>query len=171
MTGRISDRPTVDEYRRCVAMVVFNKKGLVLVAERIDINEPSWQLPQGGIDKQETALMAANRELAEELGTSAVTYLAEAKDWISYDIPSELKHEWFKGKFRGQCVKLIAFCYTGHDNDIRLNSKSPEFRDWKWVELEALPDLIVLFKKVVYRMAVREFTRVRNKLRQEDLNS
>ena len=153
-------------YRPCVAMAVFNDNGKVLVADRIDVDEAAWQLPQGGIDEGEDALSAARRELLEEIGTDAVNYWAEVKDWVSYDLPGTLsKHRWI-GRYRGQRVKLMAFRFSGQDTDINVDTAVPEFTAWKWVELELLPDLIVSFKKPLYEAAVQEFTPLRDQLRQ-----
>ena len=155
-----------EEYRPCVAMAVFNDAGLVLVAERNDVKEPAWQLPQGGIDDGEDTRTAARRELLEEIGTSSVAFRAEATRWICYDLPGNIARKRWVGRYRGQRVKLMAFQYTGHDTDIDLNTAEPEFRAWKWVELESLPDLIVPFKKALYDAAVQEFTPLRDRLRQ-----
>lgn len=147
-------------------MALFNDAGLVLVAERNDFEEPAWQLPQGGIDDDEDAHAAACRELLEEIGTPAVSYRAEATRWITYDLPGGTAEIRWAGRYRGQRVKLMAFRFTGRDTDIDLETAKPEFRAWKWVELEALPDLIVPFKKALYEAAVREFTPLRDQIRQ-----
>lgn len=154
-----------DAYRPCVAMAVFNDAGLVLVAERNDVEEAAWQLPQGGIDRGEDVLTAACRELREEIGTSAVTYRTEAARWITYDLPGGMAETPWAGRYRGQRVKLVAFRFAGSDADIVLETAHPEFRAWKWVKLEALPDLIVPFKRALYEAAVREFTPLRDEIR------
>ena len=146
-------------------MALFNDAGLVLVAERNDVEDSAWQLPQGGIDDGEDALSAARRELLEEIGTSAVTFRAEAARWITYDLPGSIAKIRWPGRYRGQRVKLMAFLFTGQDGDINLDTANPEFRAWRWVELEALPDLIVPFKKALYDAAVQEFTPLRDEIR------
>ena len=146
-------------------MALLNDSGQVLVAERNDVDEPAWQLPQGGIDEGETPVLAAHRELLEEIGTDAVILQAEASRWISYDFPQAIANGSWRGRFRGQRVKLMAFLLTGHDMDIDLDTDEPEFRAWKWVELQALPDLIVPFKRQLYEAAVTEFTPLRDRLR------
>ena len=154
-----------DQYRPCVAIALFDEKGRVLVAERIDMTEPAWQLPQGGIDDGETAPQAALRELKEEIGTAAATLMGAVGDWINYDFPGNASEEIWRGDYRGQRVKMLAFKFTGRDSDIILETDSPEFRSWRWVELEELPRLIIPFKRPLYDAAVSEFTALRDTLR------
>lgn len=158
--------PAAPGYRPCVAMVVFNGDGRVLVAERIDLEEQAWQLPQGGLDEGEDARTAARRELAEEIGTAKVAFAAEAPGWIAYDFPAGRECNPWRGRYRGQTVKLVAFRFTGRDDDIDLAAGTPEFRAWRWLELEDLPALIVAFKKPLYEAAVREFRPLRDRLRE-----
>jgi len=148
-------------------MVLFNNAGLALVAERNDVEEPCWQLPQGGIDDGEDARSAAHRELLEEIGTPAVTFRAAVARWITYDLPGGIAKVPWSGRYCGQRVKLLAFQFTGQDADIDVDTTKPEFRAWKWVELETLPYLIVPFKKSLYEVAVQEFTPLRDQIRQQ----
>lgn len=157
--------PAAPGYRTCVAMVVFNGDGRVLVAERNDLAEQAWQLPQGGLDEGEDVEAAARRELAEEIGTDKVAFAAEAPDWIAYDVPADREGNPWRGRYRGQAVKLVAFRFTGRDEDIDLATETPEFRAWRWVDLEDLPALIVAFKKPLYEAAVRAFAPLRDRLR------
>jgi len=154
-----------EEYRPCVAMLLFNRDGRVLVAERIDLPEAAWQLPQGGVDEGESARTAARRELNEEIGTDDVAFLSETPGWIAYDLPCHIAGVPWRGRYRGQRVRLVAFRFTGTDADIDLDTDKPEFRTWKWIELEELPGLIVAFKRPLYEAAVREFGALRDSLR------
>jgi putative (di)nucleoside polyphosphate hydrolase len=146
-------------------MLLFNPAGNVLVAERNDMVESAWQLPQGGIDKDETAEQAALRELEEEIGTASARIIAIAPQTVSYDWPAN-KVDGRSKKWRGQCITLVALHFKGHDSDINLETDHPEFRNWKWVSLEMLPRLITPFKRPVYEYAVSQFAPVRDKLRQ-----
>jgi putative (di)nucleoside polyphosphate hydrolase len=148
-------------------MLLFDGDGRVLVAQRIDIAGAAWQLPQGGMDEGEPVRSAARRELREEIGTDAVAFLAESPDWIAYDLPADLDANPWRGRYRGQRVKLVAFRFTGADDDIDLETESPEFRAWRWVELEELPALIVPFKRPLYESAVRQFEALRDSLRRD----
>ncbi|MEM7299558.1 MAG: RNA pyrophosphohydrolase [Pseudomonadota bacterium] len=155
-------------YRRCVGVMVLNSEGKVWVGERISppnseySNEPKlWQMPQGGIDKGEDPLPAAWRELYEETGIESVDLIAEAPDWISYDLPDHLIGIGLKGKFRGQKQRWFAFRFTGSESEIRISpppdGHPAEFQDWQWVDMDQLPDLIVSFKRQTYQDVVAVF--------------
>ncbi len=122
----------------------------VFVGQRID-TPGAWQMPQGGIDGGETPLAAAFRELKEEIGTDRAAIIAEAPDWLRYELPPELqgKRIW-GGHYRGQEQKWFAMRFLGHDGDIDLATHHPEFDAWKWVPAAALPGLAVPFKRALY---------------------
>ncbi|MDH3239581.1 MAG: RNA pyrophosphohydrolase [Alphaproteobacteria bacterium] len=144
-------------YRPGVGIMLFNEHGLVLVARRIDMVSEAWQMPQGGIDDGEAPLDAAFRELEEEIGTAKAELLAETEDWLNYDLPKDLVPVLWKGRFRGQTQKWFALRFTGTDADIDIETEKPEFLEWKWAEVEVLPDLIVPFKRDLYAELARRF--------------
>ena len=145
-------------YRRCVGITLFNKKGQVFVAQRLDQKENAWQMPQGGMEKTETPSEAAIRELEEEIGTADVKILAESKDWHRYDLPSYLADKIWDGRFRGQTQKWLAMEFLGEDSAIKPSDvDKPEFSEWRWVELEVIPSLAVSFKKEIYQSITDEF--------------
>lgn len=155
-------------YRPCVGIMVLNQEGLVWVGRRIA--EPDgemsgasrlWQMPQGGIDPGEDALAAARRELYEETGIRSVSLLAEAPDWINYDLPPHLVGIALKGKYRGQTQRWFAFRFEGDEDEIAIDpppgGHAAEFDQWAWKKMEELPDLIVPFKRDVYLAVVEAF--------------
>ncbi len=153
-------------YRPCVGVMLANAEGQIFVGKRIDMRENSaaegefWQMPQGGIDPGEDLRTAALRELEEETGVieAHVTILAQTAEELLYDLPPELLGKMWRGKYRGQRQHWILMRFAGADSDIRLDAhKHPEFSEWKWVAPDLLPDLIVLFKKRVYRAVLEEF--------------
>ena len=153
-------------YRRCVGITLFNKKGQVFVAQRLDQNENAWQMPQGGMENRETPSEAAIRELEEEIGTSNVRFLAESKDWHRYDLPSSLADNIWGGRFRGQTQKWFAMEFLGKDSAIKPSDvDKPEFSEWRWVELELLPSLAIPFKKAIYQSIAEEFSPLAKTLR------
>jgi putative (di)nucleoside polyphosphate hydrolase len=148
--------PAALPYRQGVGIALFNAEGKVFAAERID-TPGAWQMPQGGIDRDENPWPAALRELKEEIGTAKAERLGET-DWLRYDLPPDLVDHVWKGKYRGQEQKWFAARFTGKDGDIDLEADShPEFRAWRWASLDELPELIVPFKRPLYLAVVEAF--------------
>lgn len=149
-------------YRPGVGIVLFNAQGLVFTAQRIDTDPAAWQFPQGGIDKGEDPAETALRELKEEIGTNKAQIIAQSRDWISYDLPRDLADQCWKGRFRGQAQKWFAMKFLGTDRDINIQTKHPEFSQWRWMELAQVPALIVPFKRALYDQVVAEFIGLRD---------
>jgi putative (di)nucleoside polyphosphate hydrolase len=144
-------------YRPCVGIMLFNQDGKVFVGKRIDQTVEGWQMPQGGIDKGETPREAVLRELKEEVGTAKAEIIGEMDEWVTYDLPKHLVGLAFHGKYRGQRQKWFALRFTGKDSDIDLMAHEPEFSDFQWVTLDALPALIVPFKRDTYKAVIAAF--------------
>jgi putative (di)nucleoside polyphosphate hydrolase len=148
-------------YRPCAGFMLVNADGLVFVGQRIDPSAHGfWQMPQGGIDKGEDIRDAALRELQEEVGVGPdlVEVIAQGSRPFLYDLPPELQGRVWKGKYRGQEQYWFLGRFLGTDADIDLEAHDPpEFNAWRWVAPEALPDLIVPFKRAVYEELVAEF--------------
>ena len=145
-------------YRPCVGVVLLNAEGRVFVGERID-TPGAWQMPQGGIDGNETPHEAALRELWEETGVTSdkVETLAQTADWLTYDLPPELLGKVWKGKYRGQKQQWVLLRFFGTDGDIRIDTDHPEFARWKWVDGSDLVEGIVPFKRHIYEAITTEF--------------
>ena len=137
--------------RSGVGIVVLNKENKVFVAKRIDNPKNFWQMPQGGVDEGEDFLKAAYRELEEETSMKNVKLIKELDGTITYELPDRLLGLIWKGKYRGQKQKWFLMRFVGMDNEININTKHPEFLEWKWVELDKITDLVVDFKLHVYK--------------------
>lgn len=143
-------------YRPCVGILLLNQNGWVFVGRRCD-TLVAWQMPQGGIDVGEAPVVAALRELEEEIGTAAVEILAESEVWRAYDLPPALASRMWGGRYRGQTQRWVATRFLASDTDIRLDTEHPEFDAWQWVPPERLESLIVPFKRAIYLSVVAEF--------------
>lgn len=145
-------------YRRGVGMMLLNGHGRVLIGKRIDTAAgDAWQMPQGGIDADEEPAQAVWRELKEEVGTDKATLIAEARDWLRYDFPAELASTLWGGRFRGQMHRWFLLRFTGTAADLALDTHEREFSETRWVEPEALPNMVVWFKRDNYRKVLAEF--------------
>ena len=133
-----------------VGIILLNNQNNILVGKRIDNPKNFWQMPQGGVNKNENFLNAAKRELVEETGVKSIELIKELDGWLEYELPENLVGKIWKGKYRGQKQKWFVVRFLGNDSEIDINTKHPEFIDWKWANIDKLPDLIVLFKKHVY---------------------
>ena len=138
-------------YRSGVGIVVLNKNNKVFVARRIDNPKNFWQMPQGGVDKNEDYLSAAYRELEEETSIKSVELISELDGLITYDLPDHLLGIIWKGRYKGQTQKWYLMRFTGNDEEINIKTKHPEFLEWKWVELDQITDLVVKFKLELYK--------------------
>ena len=146
-------------YRPCVGIMLANPRGHVFVGQRMDRDQDAWQMPQGGVDPGETCTDAAYRELWEETGVTdkLVSLEAETANLIRYDLPHDIVPKIWKGKYRGQRQSWFLMRFTAEDDNIDIQTEHPEFVDWKWVDPTDLPDLIVPFKRDLYRAVLKEF--------------
>ena len=137
--------------------MLINKYGKVFVGQRINESLPSFQMPQGGIDKNETPLEAAFRELEEETGVKNAELIAETKKWLKYEIPESFSSSKWVKRFKGQRQKWFLMRFTGEDHEINIKKFQPEFSNWKWFEPSSLPEIIVDFKKNLYTEILSQF--------------
>ena len=142
-----------------VGAIVLNQHDKVLVGKRKDNPIDKWQMPQGGVDKDEDLYSAMRRELYEETSIKSFKFIREIEKWLTYELPENLKGKIWKGKFRGQKQKWYILRFTGDDKEINVKTKNPEFIDWKWIKIEELPQSIVDFKKKVYEDLVEEINK------------
>ena len=161
--------PTTLPYRRCVGAAVFNRAGLVWVGRRSDANAEGegaghwWQMPQGGLDGDEAPEDAVYRELYEETSMKSLTLIKPAPGWFNYDLPPAMVASSWKGRYRGQTQKWFALRFDGDESEIDVTAPGggkykAEFSGWRWEKLARLPELVVAFKRDVYREVVSAFS-------------
>ncbi|MDR0942558.1 MAG: RNA pyrophosphohydrolase [Holosporales bacterium] len=153
-----------DEFRRGVGMVLVNKDKKVFVGKRNIVNtrmvswflNKPWQMPQGGIEKGETPLQSALRELQEEVGTDDVEVISETDDWLKYTVPPSLRRRGTN--MTGQRQKWFLLKFLGEDENIDLNfTDHKEFDDWKWMSVGNVIRLSVHFKRRLYLEVFERF--------------
>lgn len=140
--------------------MLVNRDNQVFVGQRLDNpHSDAWQMPQGGIDEGETPRAAALRELTEETGlpTNSVEIIAEGRSELFYDLPNELVGKIWKGKWRGQRQIWFLMRFHGEDSEVNIATDHQEFSRWKWADPAGLPEMIVPFKKALYRDVLQEF--------------
>jgi len=160
-------------YRPNVGIALFNAAGRVLIGRRFRDDGPEiilpgleWQMPQGGIDAEENPREAVMRELWEETGVTKADYLAET-DWLVYEFPPFADASSHRlAKFRGQRQKWFALRFTGSDDEIDpltpRNGQPAEFDAWRWERLDRVADLVVPFRREVYRSVAQRFAAYAN---------
>ena len=142
--------------RNGVGIVLLNSENKVFVAKRIDNPKNFWQMPQGGVDKNETFYTAALRELKEETSIVSVKLIEEIQDKFTYVLPDHLIGIIWKGKFKGQKQKWFIMRFVGNEKEINIKTKNAEFKEWKWIDVNQLINVVVNFKLDVYKSIVKE---------------
>ena len=146
--------------RTGVGIIVLNKQNKIFVGKRKDNPVDKWQMPQGGVDEGEDYITAMKRELLEETGIKNIEIIKEIEKIYQYELPENLVGIIWKGKYRGQKQKWFITRFLGEEKEINLNTKHPEFIDWKWIEPKLLPEVIVDFKKDLYLNLLKEINTV-----------
>jgi|TARA_B110000211_G_C14002833_1_gene519344 putative (di)nucleoside polyphosphate hydrolase len=139
-----------------VGIILLNNRNQVFVGKRRDNPGDRWQMPQGGVDEGENFLTAMQRELQEETSISNIEIIKEISRIYEYELPENLIGIIWKGKFRGQKQKWFIAKFVGNESEININTKNPEFIEWKWINAEMLPEVIVEFKKDLYLCLLKE---------------
>ncbi len=146
--------------RKGVGIVLLNNENKVFVAKRIDNPKNFWQMPQGGVDENEEFLNAAYRELKEETNITTVKLIKEIDEMTTYELPDHLLGIIWKGKYKGQIQKWFLMRFYGTEKEINLNTKKPEFLDWKWININEITNVVVKFKLDVYKKIQQEINKI-----------
>ena len=148
--------------RKGVGIVLLNSNNQVFVGKRIDNPVNFWQMPQGGVDENENFFQAACRELKEETGVKSIKLFKEIDQLLTYELPEYLLGKIWKGKYRGQKQKWFIMKFIGPEDEINIKTKNAEFKDWKWIDINQLTNVVVKFKLEVYKEIVKELKRSLN---------
>jgi putative (di)nucleoside polyphosphate hydrolase len=159
MTSSATIMDDTGPYRRGVGVMLINADKRIWVGARIDNDADAWQMPQGGIDEGEEPWATALRELEEETGIPPhlVEKVAECPERLRYSLPPELVGVIWKEPWVGQEQDWFLCRFLGQDSDVNIATPHPEFREWKWAEPDRLPELIVPFKRDLYRRLLTAF--------------
>jgi len=149
-------------FRSGVGIIVLNKKNKVFVAKRIDNPKNFWQMPQGGVEKNEDYLTAAYRELEEETSIKNVELIQELSGLTTYELPAHLLGIIWNGKYKGQKQKWFLVKFLGDDSDINIKTKYPEFSEWRWIDVNKITDVVVDFKLNVYKEVKKKVKKILN---------
>ena len=148
--------------RTGVGIIVLNSKNNVFVGKRKDNPFDKWQMPQGGVELNEPLLNAMKRELKEETSIKNIEVLKEFPQWLKYELPENLIGIIWEGKYKGQKQKWFIVRFKGEESEININTQNAEFIEWKWIDMNLLPDLIVHFKKNIYKNILEELKKYIN---------
>ena len=143
-----------------VGIILLNNENKVFVGKRIDNPKKFWQMPQGGINNNESFFQAAKRELEEETGIVRIKLIRELDEWLIYNLPKNLQGKIWQGKYRGQKQKWFVMKFEGRNQEINVNTNNPEFLDWKWIDPSELPKIVVDFKVDIYRKLLKELNNI-----------
>jgi len=136
-------------YRRNVAVVVVDELGRLLACHRVDM-AGVWQIPQGGIDENESDEQAMMRELKEEIGTNEVEVLGKLPNKIRYDWPEQLFSRGYCGQ---EQTYFLVKLKKGAAIDLSADAHR-EFDKYEWVGADEFLKRLSGFKKKAYTEAI-----------------
>ncbi len=90
----------------------------------------------------------------------SVSLIKEIQGYTTYNLPDNLLGIIWRGKYKGQKQKWYVMKFIGKDSEINLNTKKPEFLDWKWIEIDKITEGVVNFKLEVYRKLQKEIKNI-----------
>ena len=162
LTAKMEEKFKNLPLRNGVGIIVINSENKIFVAKRIDNPKNFWQMPQGGVNEGEDFLKAAYRELEEETSIKNVELIKELEGTITYELPDRLLGIIWTGKYRGQKQKWFLMRFVGQEEEINVETKNPEFLDWKWIELDQITEVVVDFKLHVYKELKEKIKKIIN---------
>ena len=127
---------------------------------RFGSEKASLEIPGGMADFGEDPKEAAIRELKEETSIKSVSLIKKIDGLLTYHLPNELLGIIWKGKFKGQKQQWYIMRFNGEEKEININTKHPEFLEWRWVDPDKITELVVEFKLHVYKKVQEEVKKI-----------
>jgi putative (di)nucleoside polyphosphate hydrolase len=141
-------------FRAGVGAVLMDNYGNVLAVERRK-NPGAWQLPQGGLEHNETPLDAVRREIREETGLLAehLSLVGQYPEPLAYELPREFQNE---KTGMGQAQYWFFFKLNGDAREITPVSND-EVQAIKWIRFEQIAHQVISFRRRVYQHLLEYF--------------
>ena len=144
-------------YRKNAAACIINNREEMLLIKRSDSSEDHWQMPQGGLDRNETPEQAVLREVQEETGIKSAKIISKHPEKYEYEWPDK----WHKlnNGYKGQSQAIFYLRYNGDDSDIKIDKT--EANDFSWVRIDDVADMVYDKRKEMAKIAVEGYARLR----------
>ena len=140
-----------------VCMLIFNKKGKLLLAERYG-KKGKWQFPQGGAEPDISTRQNVYRELNEELGLKKKHLGRMIKLRAIHEYDWDKVPAYAKGIWRGQAQTFWLIEFTGGDSDINLAAhEEQELQSFQWVAPNKVQELAETKRILGYLAPLKEF--------------
>lgn len=152
----IKENFKIIKLRQAVSAVVFREDKFLMVVGK-DWPEGAWCFPQGGINKDETHLVAITRELKEELGTEKFRVLTKSEIDHMYLFPDKTRR---KKEYEGQFQTIWFVEFFGEFDSVTL--KTNELLKHQWFDKNAVVEnMLYPEQKEVFSRALIELDNLR----------
>ena len=154
-------------YRPNVGIAMFNADGLVLIGRRFRDDGPEiifpgleWQMPQGGVDPGEDLRErhVANCGRRPVSGAPSISARTAGSLTNSRPMTAHSRIGWRTSAASARNgSRAIHRPRTTNRSATPRNGQAAEFDAWRWERLDRVADLVVPFRRDVYREVARTF--------------